>query len=137
MSEVVSYIVEGEFVNQFPLALCGTGLERPEPVMNPFLGQSIAALRRKDVGSISITTRLEILIERLASVIHQIDFAPLAALVADMQPADFRTNMRMGHLQPGDIADPASRPVTEREDGSTAPIPLLLNQRAQNITLIL
>ena len=59
-------VMEGEIVNQFPLALGGTSLERPEPVMNPLFRQALAALRRKDVGPISISTRFEILVERLA-----------------------------------------------------------------------
>jgi hypothetical protein len=50
--------MEREIVNQFPLAFGGTSLEHPEPVMNPFLGQALAMLRRKDRGSISISTRL-------------------------------------------------------------------------------
>ncbi len=45
--------------------------------------------------------------------------------------------MRMSHLQPGDITDRASCPVAECEDGGSAPIFLLLDQRAQNIKLIL
>ncbi len=86
--------------------------------MDPFLAQALSALRWKDVGSISISTRLEILVERLSSLVHEIDIAPLAALVAHMQPSDFRTNMRIGHLQLGDITDPASCPVAEHEDGN-------------------
>lgn len=57
--------MEGEVVNKFPLALYGTSLECPEPVVDPFLGQALAMLRRKDVGSICISTRLQILVEQL------------------------------------------------------------------------
>src|SRR6266849_4054866 len=119
--------MEGEIMNQFPLALCGTSLERPEPVVDPFLSQALAALRCKDVGSVGISTRLKVLVERFSSLVHQINIAPLSALVADMQPPDFRTNMRMSHLQPGDIADPASGPIAEREDGGSTPIFFLLD----------
>src|SRR5260370_42521654 len=124
-------------MNQLPLALGGTSLKCPEPVVNPFLAQALAALREKDVVPIGISTRLEILIEWLSGLVHQVDVAPLATLVADMQPPNFRTDMCMGHLQPGDIADPASGPVAERENGRSTPIFLLLDQRAQNIALIL
>src|SRR6266702_6036004 len=129
--------MESEVVNQFPLVLGGTRFERPKPVVAPFFGQALAALRREDIGSISISTCLQILIERLASFIHQIDIAPLSTLVAHMQPPDLWTNMCMGQLQPGDITDPATGPVAEREDGGSTPIFLLLDQRAQNIALIL
>jgi hypothetical protein len=33
--------MEGEIVNQFPLALGGDSLEHPEPVMNPLLVQAL------------------------------------------------------------------------------------------------
>src|SRR5258708_6786824 len=137
VGEVVAQVMESEIVNQFPLPPGGTSLERPKPVVDSFLGQALTTLGCKDVGSISISTRLEILIERLSCLIHEIDVAPLSALITNIQPPDFRTNMRMGHLQPGDITDPASGPVTERENGSATPILLLLNQRAQDIALIL
>lgn len=45
--------------------------------------------------------------------------------------------MRLSHLQPGDIADPASGEVGRGEDGSATLILLLLDQGAQNRALIL
>jgi hypothetical protein len=44
VGEVVPQVMEGEIVNQFPLALGGTNLERPEPVVDPFLGQALTTL---------------------------------------------------------------------------------------------
>lgn len=44
MGEVMPQVMEGEIVNQFPLVLGGTSLERPELVMDPFLGQALTAL---------------------------------------------------------------------------------------------
>src|SRR5579884_1124012 len=119
--------MEGEIVNQFPLIFGSTSFERSEPVMNPFLGQAFAALRQKDIRSISISTRFEILIEGLSSLVHEIDIAPLATFVAHMQPPNFRTNMRMGHLQPGNITNSAPSPITQRENGSSAPVFCLLD----------
>lgn len=49
MSEVMSQVMEGEIVNEFPLILGAICLQRPEPVMNPFLGQALAPLRGKEV----------------------------------------------------------------------------------------
>ena len=58
MGEVMPEVMEGEIVNQFPLALVGMGLECPEPVVNPVLTQSLATLRREDIGSVSICLAL-------------------------------------------------------------------------------
>src|SRR6266699_5901502 len=106
--------MESEIVDEFPLIFRRSSLEHAEPVVNAFFSQSLATLRVKNVCSIRITASPQIIIERPSRFIHQIDVAPLAALIANMQPPNFRTNMRMDHLQPGDITDPASCPVTER-----------------------
>src|SRR5947209_4119083 len=79
----------------------------------------------------SISTHHEILIKRLSSFVHQIDIALRASLVTKIQLPDFRTNMRARYLQPADVTDPASCPVTEREDCSSTPVSPLHDQRAQ------
>ncbi|SRR6266566_275514 len=119
--------MKGEIVNQFPLVLGGTGLECPEPVADPFLSQGFTTLRREDVGPISISTGFQILIERLARLVHEVDIAPFPVIIANVQPANFRVNMCMGHLQPGDVTDQASYPVAECEDGSATMVSLLLD----------
>lgn len=68
MGEVIPQVMEGEIVNPFPLVIGITGFERLEPVRNPFLGKALATLRWKDIGPICISTRLEILVERLMSL---------------------------------------------------------------------
>ncbi len=100
MCEVVPEVMEGEIMDICPLVFRRPRFQHAEPVVNPFFSQAIAALRWKDVGSVGISTRLKVLVERFSSLVHQINIAPLSALVADMQPPDFGTNMRMSHLQP-------------------------------------
>src|SRR5438105_4584520 len=129
--------MEGKIVNQFPLAFRCTSLKRPEPVVNPLLSQAFAALRCKDIRSIDITASPKILIQWLTRFVDEIDIAPLAAFITNLQPSDLRTNMGMSHLQPGNITDPASCPIAQCEERGPASVSLLLNQRTQDITLIL
>lgn len=42
--------MEGEIVNQFPLALCGTGLEGPEPVVDPVTRQLLGIYSYVSLG---------------------------------------------------------------------------------------
>src|SRR5260370_16469353 len=128
--------MEGEIRDVFPLFFRSTSFQHAEPVVYPFLGQALASLRRKDVDPFWIAACLKILIQRLTRFIHQIDIAPLASLVANMEPPDLWTDMSMDHLEPGDITDPTSCPVAEREECGPPPISFLLDQRAQNIALI-
>src|SRR5690348_7934771 len=119
--------MEGEIMDQFPLALCGTSLQRPEPVVNSLFGQAFAALRRKDIGSIGIPTCLEVLIQWLARFVYQVDIAPLGTFVPDVYPSNFWTHMRMSHLQPGNVTDATAYPVAQCEQRSSTSIILLFN----------
>jgi len=136
MRKVVPQVMEDEIMDICPLVFRRQRLQRAKPVVNSFLGKALTTLRRNDVSPFSISTRLQILIEWLSSVVYEIDIAPLTSFIANMQPSDFRTNMGIGSLELGDNTDPASRPVAECENDSTASILLLLGQRTQNIALI-
>src|SRR5713226_6348440 len=120
--------MEGEIVDQLPLSPRRPSLERPEPVVNPLLSQALAALRGKDIYSINITASPEILIQWLARFVDEIDIAPLASFITNMQPPDLRTDMGMSHLQPGDVTDSAPCPIAQCEERSPPPVSLLLNQ---------
>src|SRR5438445_3233888 len=137
MSKIMAQIMEGEISNVLPLALRRPSLEGAEPVVDAFFGQALAALGRKDIDTLGITRGLQVFIEGLARFVHQIDITPLAPLIAHMQPPYFWTDMSMGHLQPGDITDPAACPVAQGKERGPASIPLLLDQRAQDKALIL
>src|SRR2546423_15362813 len=120
--------MEGKIVNQFPLAFRCTSLKRPEPVVNPLLSQAFAALGCKDIRSIDITASPKILIQGLARFVDEIDITPLATFITNVQPPHLWTDMGMSHLQPGNVANPASCPIAQREECRSAPISLLLNQ---------
>src|SRR2546423_15197661 len=100
--------MEGKIVNQFPLALRHPSLKRPEPVVNPLLGQAFAALRCKGISSINITASPKILIQWLTRFVDEIDISPLAAFITNMEPPGLWTDMGMSHLQPGNVADSAA-----------------------------
>src|SRR2546425_4316790 len=123
-------IMEGEILDRFPLVLRGLSLERAEPIVDPFFRQTLTALRHKYIDTFCVTSGLQVLIKWLAGFVHQIDITPLASLIAHMEPSRLWTHVGMGHLQPGDIAHPASRPVTQGEEGCSASISILLDQRA-------
>src|SRR5260370_30101113 len=134
--EVMPQVMEGEILDQFPLALGGLSLERAEPIVDPFFRQTLAALRHKYIGPFCVASGLQVLIERLACFVHQIDITPLAPLIAYMEPSYLWTHMGMRHLQPGDIAHPASCPVAQGKKGCPPSTSFLLDQRAQDRALI-
>src|SRR5437660_997777 len=108
--------MEGKIVNQFPLALRCPRLKRPEPVVNPLLGQAFATLRCKDIYLINITASPKILIQWLTRFVDEIDIAPLAAFITNMEPPNLWTDMGVSHPQPGNVADPAACPVAQCEE---------------------
>jgi len=112
MREVVPQVMEGQIMDICPLVFRRLRFEHAEPVVNAFFSQAIATLRCKDICSIGFATSPKILIQRLACFVDEIDIAPLAAFITNMEPPDFWTDMSMGHLQPGDITDTTSCPVT-------------------------
>src|SRR2546423_923365 len=127
--------MEREIGDYLPLVLCGLCLERAEPVVDPFLRQSPAALRREHIGSCCVAGRLQIRIERLASCVHQVDIMPLASLLVHVEPSLRWTHMGMRHLEPGDLTHPAARPVAQGEEGGPTLISCELDQRAQDRAL--
>src|SRR6266700_3448989 len=122
--------MEGEIMDQLPLSCRRPSLERPEPVVNPFLGQALAPLRCKDIYSINITTSPEILIQWPSHFVNEIDIAPLTAFIPHVKPPDLWTYMGMCHLQPGNVTDPAPCPIAQCEECSSAPVSIFLNQRS-------
>ena len=50
---------------------------------------TLGTLRREDVDPIGITTGFQILIERLASLIHAVDIESLPAFITNVQPVNF------------------------------------------------
>src|SRR5260370_38325753 len=109
--EVMPQVMEGEILDQFPLALGGLSLERAEPIVDPFFRQTLAALRHKYIGPFCVASGLQVLIERLAGFVHQIDITPLPPLIAYMEPSYLWTHMGLRHLQPTNIPHPPSCPL--------------------------
>src|SRR5947209_8070049 len=128
--------MEGEILNHFPLVLRGLSLELAEPIVDRFFRQTLAALRDKHIGSFCVASGLQILIERLAGFVQQIDITPLAPLIAYLEPSLFWTNMGISHLQPGDITHPTARPVSQGKEGCSTSISCLLDQPAQDRALL-
>ena len=128
MGEVVSQVKEGQILDQFPLALGGPSLELAEPIVDGFFRQPLTALREKYIGPPCVTSALQIRIERLTSFVQQLDITPLALLIANMEPSLLWAHMGMDHLQPGDLAHPASRPISQSEEGGPTWISILLDQ---------
>lgn len=56
--------------------------------------------------------------------------------MTDMDPTHLRTNMGMGHFQPGDITHAATGPVPQGKQRGSSPTSFLLNKRAENEALI-
>src|SRR5260370_33795401 len=100
MCEVVPEVMEGEIMDICPLVFRRPRFQHAEPVVNPFFSQAIAALRCKDVCSISISTCPEILVERLTRSVDNINIAPLSTFVSDADPPDLWSDIRVTHLQP-------------------------------------
>src|SRR5258708_23286237 len=101
-------VMEGEILDQFPLALGGLSLERAEPIVDPFFRQTLAALRHKYIGPFCVASGFQVLIERLAGFVHPIDITPLSPLIAYMEPSYLCTHIGMPHFRPRDIAHPPS-----------------------------
>src|SRR5260370_29942919 len=98
MCEVVPEVMEGEIMDICPLVFRRPRFQHAEPVVNPFFSQEIAALRCKDVCSISISTCPEILVERLTRFVDKINIAPLSTFVSTSYPSDFCTVMRYSDM---------------------------------------
>src|SRR6266480_3471948 len=64
------------------------------------------------------------------------DIPPLAPLITHVEPSLLWTHMGMHHLQPGDLAHPASCPVAQSEEGGSTSISRLFDQRVQDGTLL-
>src|SRR5258708_3830767 len=128
--------MEGEMLDHCPLVLRRLSLERVEPIVDPFFGQTLAALRYKHIGTVCVASGLQVLIKGLAGFFHQIDITSLALITTHVEPSHTGINMGMSHLQPGDIAHPASRPVAQGEEGCSTSISCLLDQQAQDRALI-
>src|SRR6266849_5849811 len=127
MRKVVPQVMEGEIMDICPLVFRRLCFKSAEPIVNAFFSQACTTLRCKDVCSISITTRLEILIKRLARFVHKINITPLSAFVPDVYPPDFWTNMRMSHLKPGNVTDATACPVAQCKERCSASIIFLFN----------
>jgi len=81
VGEVVPQVLEGKVLDHFPVVFGGLSLECPEPAVDPFFGQPLAALRRKHVSTRWVASGLQVGIQRLAGLIQQIDITPLASLM--------------------------------------------------------
>src|SRR5260370_35913872 len=136
VGEVIAQVMEGEILDHFPLMLRGLSLEHAEPIVDRFFRQTLAALRRKHIGACCIASGLQVLIEGPAGLVQQVDITALAPLTADMEPSSPWTNMGMSHPQPGDITDPAARPVAQGEEGGPSSISFVLDQRVQYRALL-
>ena len=128
--------MEGEILDDCPLVPTALRFERAEPVVDAFFSQALTALGGKHIGPPGVTPGLQVGIKRLAGLVHQIDIAPLAPIMAYMQPASLGTHIGVGHLQPGDLAHPAARPVAQGEEGGSPGIVCLLDQRVQDKALL-
>src|SRR2546421_8145494 len=137
LGEVVPQVIESDLRNHSPLARCGLGLERAEPVVDALFGQALAALREKHIGARGVNSGLQVVIERLAGLLQQIDLPRFAPLIAHLEPSLLWTHVGIGHLQPGELADPAAGPVAQREESSPASILILIDQRTQDGALLM
>src|ERR1700730_15952759 len=104
--------------------------------MDPLFGRSLAALRRKHIPALGITCCLQIVKEWLAHLVDEIDIAPLASLVPNMEPSHLGTDVGMYHLQPGHITHPASYPIDQCKKRSASSVVRLLNECSQDKALI-
>src|SRR5260370_42275143 len=101
--EVMPQVMEGEILDQFPLALGGLSLERAEPIVDPFFRQTLAALRHKYIGPFCVASGLQVLIKRLAGFVHHIEITPLAPPRAFIWPSYLWTPTGIHHFQPRHI----------------------------------
>src|SRR5438270_2114844 len=137
VGKVVPQVIEGEILDRFPLVPGTLHLERAEPVVDPFFRQTLAALRGKHEGPCCVASGLQVRIERLASLVQQIYLTLLAPIMSHMEPSLPGTHVGMGHLQPGELAHAAARPIAQGEEGCSTLVFCLLNQRTQDKALLL
>src|SRR5258706_9010524 len=129
--------MKGEILDHHPLVTSGLRPERAEPVVDALFRQTSFALGEKDIGPCCITCGLQVVVERLAGLVQQVDITRLVPIRTHVEPALLWTNMAMLHLQPGDLTHPASRPVPQGKEGCSTQICFLLNQGTQDRALLL
>ena len=60
--KVVPQVMEGDILDHFRLVFRTLSFKRAEPIVDPFLRQSLPALRREHIGSCCVAGRLQICI---------------------------------------------------------------------------
>jgi hypothetical protein len=94
MREIMPQVMEAEIGDEFPLFVIGLSFEGTKPVVDPIFGEVCASLRSKDVLTLLLTsTMLNVVVERTASFVQQINITELLSFMADTHPTDFRADM--------------------------------------------
>src|SRR5947209_18479587 len=137
MRKIVAQIMKREVSDQLPLLAVSVPFEATEPLVNAIFGETRTPLGGKDIrAALLAPAMLEILKERTACLVQQIDVTKLLALVSDVQPANLWTDMGVFYEQMRDITHAAPRPVPQSEDGFAAQVALLLKQSVQDEPLV-
>lgn len=129
--------MKGDIVNKIPFCFRGLRFHRTKPVMNARLSEPLGALRGKDKGAGGHPLgRLEIVGERSAGIVVEIDIPRFPAFVSNMNPTSFARHMGVFHPKPCNIADATASPEAERKDRGAPERAVPFNQAAQNIALV-
>jgi hypothetical protein len=137
MREIMPQVMEAEIGDEFPLFMIGLSFEDTKPVVNAVFCEVSASLRSKDVRTLLLTsTMLNVVVERTASFVQQINITELLSFMADVQPADFRADMGMLHQQVRNIAHTTPCPVPQRKERCSTQVISFLDQITQDQPLI-
>src|SRR6516225_6071772 len=92
---VMPQIVIRDVVDQVPFLFVGPPLERAEPVMDAGFAQALGALGGEYIRTVRITAALaQVVVQRLANGIEQIEIALFTTLMADVYPSHLRTEVK-------------------------------------------
>ena len=113
MSEVMTQIMEGNILNQFPFLFSRLLLKSPEPLMQTAFRQTFMALREEDIGTDRLTSLLRQVVKQwLTHIVYQVNLSLFASLEPDRHPSDLGADVSILNLEMGHITDTAPCPIT-------------------------